>query len=274
MKKLLHICAVALLLAALAGCGDDDNNNTSSSSAVSNTSEGSSSAEPDWDKIDGYGPEDNTVLGSATAALDGTGGRYKETVLCNFIMDGITAYARHISGAVIDFALHNGQNLKVFSIPTGDIGNASILDLLGSDQLFVCTYTGAQVKAIIDGFVNSSSRTGWSANCAVMVSKELSYAITPDDSNSDDPPHATGIRVNGAPINDAEEYRVAVGSFIGDNSISNRFFPVLDATKKDSYAPTQLRHALAMYVLAKGTIDPSDYPLGRYTGEVPEIPAP
>jgi hypothetical protein len=103
-----------------------------------------------------------------------------------------------------------------------------------------------------------------------MVSKGISYDISPDTDPAL-PPKAANIKINGVAIDDAKEYKVALGSFIGGNDDVTRF-PVLDESKRTSYAPTTLAQSLAMYVLAKGTINPADYPLGRYTGIVPEIP--
>lgn len=221
----------------------------------------------DWGKAAGYDPADgDRILGTATAALDGTNGRYQETVLGNFVMEGIAEYARYVSGEKIDFALHNGQNLKVFNLEAGELSNTDILALIGTDKLFVCTFTGKQVKDVIEGFVKSATPGSWSANCAVMVSKEVSYTID----SSANPPEAKNIKVNGAAIDEDKEYRIAVGNFIGDNTNTTRFFPVLDADKKTDYT-TPLNQTVAQYVLAKGTINPSDYPLGRYTGTVPAL---
>ncbi|MDR2735188.1 MAG: 5'-nucleotidase C-terminal domain-containing protein [Spirochaetota bacterium] len=246
-KLLASICAL-LFLAALAGCGDDD-------------------PALDWGKtVDYDAAVGERVLGTATAALDGTNGRYQETVLGNFIMDGIAEYARFKSGGTVDFALHNGQNLKVFTL-SGELNNAAILALLGADKLYICTYTGKQVKDIIEGFVKSTTAGSWNANCAVMVSKEVSYTIN----TAGGPPEAANIKVNGALVDEGKNYRVALGDFIGNNSNASRFFPVLPDDKKTSYDPTTLAQAVAQYVMAKGTINPSDYPLGRYTGEVPVL---
>jgi 2',3'-cyclic-nucleotide 2'-phosphodiesterase (5'-nucleotidase family) len=249
-KFLASICAI-LLLAALAGCGDDDEKSPL-----------------DWSKIAGYDSTDGElILGTAAAALDGTNGRYQETVLGNFIMDAIAEYARYVSGENIDLALHNGQNLGQSSLPAGSLSNSTILALIGADRLFVCTYTGLQVKEIINTFVKSTVASGsWNANCAVLVSKEVSYTINTNTT----PPEATNIKVHGADINEDLEYRVALGDFIGNASNPLRF-PVLDADKKTDYL-TPLKQAIAMYVLAKGTIKPSDYPSGRrITGVVPTL---
>jgi len=259
-NKLLAGIFAILVFAALAGCRHDG---------------GDPPPPPpppppvlDWSKVADYDSADGSrVLGKAAAELDGTNGRYQETVLGNFIMDGIAEYARYKSGEKIDFALHNGQNLKKSSLPEGDISNSDILALLGTDKLYVCTFTGKQVKDVIEGFVKSTTGGSWSANCAVLVSKEVSYTITPATPVTD-PPQATKIKVNGIDIGDEEEYRIAVGDFIGNNSNANRFFPVLDTEKKTPYDPTTLAQAVAQYVLAKGTINPSDYPLGRYRGAV------
>jgi 2',3'-cyclic-nucleotide 2'-phosphodiesterase (5'-nucleotidase family) len=253
-NKLLAGIFAILVLAALAGCDSDS---------------GSTTPTLDWGKAANYDPDNgDLVLGTATAEFVGTNGRYKETVLGNFIMDGIAEYARHVSGEKIDFALHNGQNLQAFSLSAGELINNDIMALLRTDILFVCTFTGKQVKDLIEGFVKSETPSTWSANCAVMVSKEVKYTID----NGTNPPEAKNIKINGADIDEAKDYRIAVGDFIGNNTNESRtFFPILTDDKKTGYGPTMLRQALAMYVLAKGTVNPADYPLGRYTGEVPAL---
>jgi len=278
MRHKLLVLAI-LLLAALVGCGEDGNNNSTSAGAstsggdsTSSSADASSSASAlDWTKTAGYNATDgDLVLGSATAALSGTGGRFQETVLGNCIIDGIAEYARYISGATIDFALHNDSFMRNEpSLPAGEIRNADIIGIGGmTDTLVVAIFTGRQVKDVIEGFVQSTTAGSWSRNCAVMVSKEVSYTIDTSASS----PLATNIKVNGVAIDEAQDYRIAVGNFIGDNTAAGRFLPVLTDEKKTKYEPTTLGQAFAMYVLAKGTIDPADYPLGRYPGVVPTLP--
>ena len=225
-----------------------------------------------WSKVADYDATDgDRILGTLTAELAATNGRYQESVLGNFIMDGIAEYARYISGEKIDFALHNDTFVRATPTPillAGELSNSAITGLSGRDTLVVATFTGRQVKDVIEGFVSSTSSGSWNRNCAPTVSKELSYTID----TSTTPPQAKDIKVNGAAIDETKDYRIAAGDFIGDNTDETRFFPVLSNEKKTKYAPTTLQQALAMYVLAKGTINPADYPLGRYTGEVPVIP--
>jgi len=258
-NRLLAGIFAILVLAALAGCAGD----------------GVTSSPPppppalDWSKIADYDSTDgNRVLGTATAALDGTNGRYQETVLGNFYMDGLAEYARHVSGKRIDFALFNDAFIRSFTnLPEGEIKNSAI-STNGTDTVVVSIFTGQQVKDIIEGFVASTSTGSWNRGCAPMVSKELSYTID----TSTTPPQAKNIKVNGAAINDTQEYRVAGGNFIGDNTTANRFIPILSDEKKEKYAPTKVGEAVAMYIIAKGTIKPSDYPVaGRITGVKPTL---
>jgi len=263
-NRLLAGIFAILVLAALAGCAGD----------------GVTSSPPppppalDWSKIAGYDATDgNRVLGRATADLVATNGQYQESVLGNCIMDGIAEYARYVSGEKIDFALHNDSFVRtsttVTTTPTlhaGELTNTMVTGLSGTDKLYIATFTGKHVRDVIEGFVSSTSTGQWNRKCAPTVSKEVSYTID----TTTTPPQAKNIKVNGAPIDDTKEYRIAVGDFIGNNANSSRFFPVLTADKKTDYTPTTLAQAFAMYVLAKGTLNPSDYPLGRYTGVVPQ----
>jgi 2',3'-cyclic-nucleotide 2'-phosphodiesterase (5'-nucleotidase family) len=205
-------------------------------------------------------------LGTATKDIDGTDGRYKETALGNLIADGIAWFARESSGETVDFALHNGQNLKVDKLAAGKITNTDVLGTIGTDTLYLVTYTGEDVTTLINTFVNSDSDGKWNANCIALVSKEVSYKVTPDTDQTK-PPHATEIKVNGAAIGTSKTYRVAVGDFIGKAEKGS--LPKGDGT---DLGPTKLSEAVAQYIYAQGTIDPPA--LGRITGKVPEITPP
>jgi 2',3'-cyclic-nucleotide 2'-phosphodiesterase (5'-nucleotidase family) len=226
-------------------------------------------AGPDWGKLADWNAGDGGfVLGTATDNIDGTGGRYKETPLGNLIADGIAEYARQASGDAVDFALHNGQNLRVDKLAKGEITNENIFATIGGDTLYVVSYTGAEIDTLINIFVNStayeSGTPGWKRNCVVLVSGEVSYTITPD-ADSAKPPRATGIKVKGSDLKPDGKYRVAVGNFIGAATAEEGRFP--EGTEKEDLGPTKLSEAVAQYIYAKGTIDPPA--LGRISGEVP-----
>ncbi|MDR2394879.1 MAG: 5'-nucleotidase C-terminal domain-containing protein [Treponema sp.] len=222
--------------------------------------------EPDpWEKIAGWQEGGDFELGTATANIDGNNGRYRETPLGNLIVDGIAEYARYTSGEKVDFALHNGQNLKVDNITAGKITNTAVSATIGTDTLYLVTYTGKEVAILINIFVNSSSSGKWNANCIALVSEGVSYTV----SDTTSPPHATDIKVGGSPINLTKEYRVAVGNFIGATLATANRFP--EGTNKTDLSPTKLSEAVAKYIYVKGTITPPA--LGRITGEVPVIPS-
>jgi len=260
-KFLAGIFAI-LVFTLMAGCTNDPDPDP-------DPNKGKTAPVLDWSKTAGYdSTEGDRILGKATAAFDGTNGRYQETVLGNFFMDALAEYARYVSGKTIDFALFNDAFIRSFTnLPAGEITN-SIVSVNGTDTVVVSTFTGKQVRDIINGFVSSTSTGQWNRGCAIMVSKELSYTID----TSTTPPQATNIKVNGAPIDDAKEYRVAGGNFIGDNTTTGRFIPVLPDDKKEKLAPTRVGWAVAMYIIAKGTINPADYPVaGRITGIKPTL---
>ncbi|MDR1301941.1 MAG: 5'-nucleotidase C-terminal domain-containing protein [Treponema sp.] len=207
--------------------------------------------------------EGNFELGTVTADIDGTDGRYKETPLGNLIADGIAEYTRHSSGEQVDFALHNGQNLKVNKLSSGKITNADISGTIGTDTLYLVSYTGEEITTLINIFVNSNSNGKWNANCIALVSKEVSYTIL----TGINPPIAANIKVNGSPIELAKTYRVAVGNFIGATTADQNRFP--EGTNKTDLGPTKLSEAVAQYIYVQGTISPPE--LGRITGTVPVI---
>jgi 2',3'-cyclic-nucleotide 2'-phosphodiesterase (5'-nucleotidase family) len=261
-RKFGLVIAAVLLAAALAftGCsGDDDDTGPGLYDPYAGL---------DWGKIADWENDGDFVIGSADATFDGTNARYQETALGNLLADGIKAYAEYTSGKTIDLALHNGQNIRVTELPAGEITNSQITGALGTDILYVVTYTGEQIETIVNTFVNSSSTGRWNANCAVIVSKGVSYTIT-GNSDPAGQPTATNIKINGAALVSDKDYLVAIGNFIGNNTDESRF-PVLDDSKKKSY-DVSLTEAIAKYIYAKGTITPVVE--GRITGVVPVIPA-
>jgi len=267
-KFLAGIFAI-LVFTLMAGCTNDPD---PTPDTTPDPNKGKTAPVLDWSKVADYNAADgDLVLGTLMAVLDGTDGKFKETVFGNFSMDALAEYARFVSGENIDFALHNDSFTRNNpTLSAGELKNSDITGISGmTDTLVVATFTGKQVKDVIEGFVKSTTTGSWSRYCAVIVSKELSYTIDTNDTT----PQATNIKVNGVAIDETKDYRIAVGNFIGDNTATNRFLPILDAEKKEKYTPTTVGQAIAMYILAKGTIDPADYPLGRYTGVVPVIPS-
>ncbi|MDR0629802.1 MAG: 5'-nucleotidase C-terminal domain-containing protein [Treponema sp.] len=222
----------------------------------------------DWGKSANWQSEGDFELGTAAADIDGTNGRYQETALGNLIADGIAEYARYSSGEKVDFALHNGQDLKATKLEAGKITNTQVYGTIGNDTLYLVTYTGAEVTTLINTFVNSSSGEKWSANCVVLVSKEVSYSVTLD-SDTTKPPKATKIKVNGTDIDTEKTYLVAVGNFIGATLATANRFP--EGTDKKDLSPTKLSEAVAQYIYIQGTITPQA--VDRITGEVPVISA-
>jgi 2',3'-cyclic-nucleotide 2'-phosphodiesterase (5'-nucleotidase family) len=282
-RKAGILLAAAFVLFALAftGCSTDDGG-------------GDEEPGPDWGKIASWNGEDAAVvLGTASADISGLDIRYKETPLGNLIADGIAEYARYTSAEKVDFAMLNGQNVQNLStevvdadgntttykgIPKGDITLASLTSgssTLG-DTLFLVTYTGAEIEAIINVFVNSPVAGQWRANCVVLVSKGVSYTVSADDTDLTNPPHVTGIKINGAPIDSTKTYRVAVGNFIAGQNAGGGTATSGGPANFVSYGGTDqellgdtLKQAVAKYILAMGTVNPKTE--NRIIGIVPSI---
>jgi 2',3'-cyclic-nucleotide 2'-phosphodiesterase (5'-nucleotidase family) len=264
---ILLVAAFVLLALAFTGCSADDDDDKDPVA--------------DWGKIASWDGEDATVtLGTAGADISGVDIRYKETPLGNLIADGIAEYARYESGETVDFAILNGQNvagLASTGIPKGDITLASLTsgNTLG-DSLFLVTYTGAEIEAIIDVFVNSSTAGTWKGNCVVLVSKGVSYTVSADDTDSTNPPNVTGIKINGAPIDSTKTYRVAVGNFIAGQNATGGTATSGGAVNFVPYGGSDqtliggtLKQAVAKYILAMGTVNPKTE--NRIIGIVPPI---
>jgi 2',3'-cyclic-nucleotide 2'-phosphodiesterase (5'-nucleotidase family) len=246
----------------------------------------------DWGKIAAWdGSDATTVLGTASAEIGSTGIRYQETAFGNLVVDGIAAYAEYVSGAKVDFAIHNGQNVQgLTAIPAGEI-TVTNLNAGLADRLLIATITGQNVLNILNVYIKSNIYGTWQPGCVALVSKGVSYTITPKAGTpSGYEVLAANIKVNGSAIDLAKNYKVALGNFIagykddgsGPATSSGAFNfarAVYDAdngaaniTVDNTYAGETLKQAVAKYILAKGTISPVVE--GRITGTLPPIAAP
>ncbi|MDR0378216.1 MAG: 5'-nucleotidase C-terminal domain-containing protein [Spirochaetaceae bacterium] len=278
IEKRSRFCLVmAVFLAALFVLGCNTGNDDDDEPGVPNHYPGL-----DWSKIVDVDVTDSTVtLGTAARDIDATGIRYGETALGNLIVDGIAAYAEHVSGKPVDFAMLNGQNVQGLTTISAGVITLTNLSSGLTDTLWIVTYTGSDIEKIINIFVNSSSSGRWNANCAVLVSKGVSYAIQPD-TDASKPPRAVDIRLNGSPLDPKKDYRVAVGNFMaGRNGNSNDVptsggpsnFTNYGKDRESQYADENLKTAVAKYIAAKGTIEPVVEGRIKAAGVVPVIPA-
>jgi 2',3'-cyclic-nucleotide 2'-phosphodiesterase (5'-nucleotidase family) len=228
---------------------------------------------PNWGKISDWTSDGDFVLGTATAEFSfSTDSRYKETALGNLIADGMAEYARNRaakSGETVDFAFHNGMDLKA-TIPAGSVTNTTVSGTIGTDTLYLVTYTGAEIQTLFNIFVHSNSSGSWNGNCAVIVSKEVSYTV-----DNATPPNATDIKVNSVAINTTKKYRVAVGNFIAgpgdpDPSVTTGRNAFRNYGTDKFEAGLELKQAVAQYIYVQGTISPGTVGK-RITGTVPKL---
>jgi len=76
--------------------------------------------------------------------------RYKETAIGNLITDANVWFFRNVYNQQIDFAFHNGGNIRA-ELPAGPITRERILTILPFDNyLYIVSMTGAQIIELFD----------------------------------------------------------------------------------------------------------------------------
>jgi len=76
--------------------------------------------------------------------------RYQETAIGNMISDANVWYFRNVSKQRVDFAFHNGGNIRA-EIPKGPITRETLLTVLPFENyLYIVSMTGAQINELFD----------------------------------------------------------------------------------------------------------------------------
>ncbi|MDR2402415.1 MAG: 5'-nucleotidase C-terminal domain-containing protein [Spirochaetaceae bacterium] len=132
--------------------------------------------------------------------------RYQETALGNLITDANVWYFRTVYNQQIDFAFHNGGNMRA-ELPKGPITQEQILTVLPFENyLFIASLKG---KDIIELF-NFIATIPQGAGGFAQVSKEVRYTI--------DYTGGTGklqdLTIGGAPVDPDRTYRFCTNDYL------------------------------------------------------------
>jgi len=269
----LFFLVTLVLPLSVTGCGEEEEP-VYNPLSVNWTSPEVAAKLADYDDTDG-----DAVIGKASAIITGgSDGQFKETAVGNLIADGILAYANYISGNPVDIAITNGTSVGS-DILEGNITRSDVNNFASgtkNDVLCLITYTGAEIKKLLNGFISSTvdgtitSKPGWQTYCVLLVSSGLSYEIAPNSEPSDtNRPTVDNVKFNGTPIGDDTEYRVATSDFFQGKV--NTGLGITKTSEQYETFDESFKTCIAKYILAKGTISPVLD--GRITGEVPVIPA-
>ncbi|MDR2536373.1 MAG: 5'-nucleotidase C-terminal domain-containing protein [Treponema sp.] len=132
--------------------------------------------------------------------------RKQETALGNAICDANVWYFQTVYGQEVDFAFHNGGNMRT-ELPAGDVTREQILTILPFENyLYIASLKGSQIIELFE-FIASihQGAGGWA-----QVSKEVRYTI--------DYTSGTGqlqdLTIHGEPVDPDRVYRFCTNDYL------------------------------------------------------------
>jgi 2',3'-cyclic-nucleotide 2'-phosphodiesterase (5'-nucleotidase family) len=136
----------------------------------------------------------NSVIGSVTETLEKSG---PDGTLGLFMSDAYYSAALEKYGAPVHLAFMNTGGIRLTSLPAGNITVGKMYELMPFDNLLVLLdMKGSELRTL---FNHIAGRGGWPVAGG-------SYTITADRK-------AISIEVAGAPLDDAKNYKVAIGDY-------------------------------------------------------------
>ena len=130
--------------------------------------------------------------------------RYQETALGNMITDANVWYFRNVYNQDIDFAFHNGGNMRA-ELPKGKLTREQILTVLPFENyLYAVSLTGDQILELFSFIASIPQGNG----AFPQFSKEVRYTI--------DVPNKTvkDLSIGGAPVDPGRIYRFCTNDFL------------------------------------------------------------
>lgn len=133
--------------------------------------------------------------------------RYRETASGDLLCDATVWQLRQL-GIQVDFALHNGGNIRA-AIPEGSVTREDIMTMLPfENQVFVQTLKGSDVIRLFD-FVATINQ---GAGGFPQVSKEARYTLTYDALGQNG--QISGVLIGGQPLDENRTYRIATNDYL------------------------------------------------------------
>jgi len=132
--------------------------------------------------------------------------RYQETALGNMITDANVWYLRNVSRQNVDFAFHNGGNMRA-EIPAGPITQEVVLTVLPFENyLWVASMTGAQINELFNFIATIPQGNGGFP----QFSSDVRYTIDKTSGNG----VVRNLTIGGAPVDPARVYRFCTNDYI------------------------------------------------------------
>ena len=167
--------------------------------------------------------------------------RYEETALGNMICDANVWYFKSVANQQIDFAFHNGGNMRT-ELPKGPLTREQILTVLPFENyLYIASLKGSEILELFK-FIGTVPQ---GAGGFPQFSKEVRYTI--------DIPSQTvsNLTIGGAPVDPNKTYRFCTNDYLlagGDG------YEVLKKSQDPYNTSLLLSYVVIEYIAAQGGV--------------------
>ncbi len=132
--------------------------------------------------------------------------RYEETAIGNLITDANTWYFRTVSNQQLDFAFHNGGNIRA-ELPKGQITREQVLTVLPFENyLYIASMKGSQIIELFDFIAAIPQGNGgfpqFSSDVRYTIDKTSGSGVIRD------------LTIGGAPVDPERDYRFCTNDYI------------------------------------------------------------
>jgi 5'-nucleotidase/UDP-sugar diphosphatase len=169
--------------------------------------------------------------------------RYQETALGNMITDANVWYFKTVYNQPIDFAFHNGGNMRA-ELPKGDITQEKILTILPFENyLFIITLKGSEVLELFDFVATIQQGNGGFP----QFSREVRYTIDKTQGKG----VIKDLTIGGAPVDPNKTYRFCTNDYIlggGDGYV------VMKKARDPFNTSLLLSYVVGEYIKAQGGV--------------------
>jgi 5'-nucleotidase/UDP-sugar diphosphatase len=175
--------------------------------------------------------------------------RYQETALGNMITDANVWYFKNVYNQQIDFAFHNGGNIRT-ELPQGPITQEQILTILPFENyLYIVSLKGSDITALF----NFIATVPQGAGGFPQFSGEVRYTI--DKTPGQESGVIRDLTIGGAPVDPNKTYRFCTNDYIlsgGDG------YEVMKRAENPFNTSLLLSYVVVEYIRAQnGIIGPS-----------------
>jgi 5'-nucleotidase/UDP-sugar diphosphatase len=132
--------------------------------------------------------------------------RYQETAIGDMICDANTWYFREVYKQQIDFAFHNGGNIRA-ELPKGPLAREQILTVLPFENyLFIVSLKGEDIIELFN-FIASIPQ---GAGAFPQFSREVRYTVDYTDGTG----KLSDLTINGEPVDSEKTYRFCTNDYL------------------------------------------------------------